>query len=143
MSKGESPSEEGRSERDSSCGWVDLLGLTHVFALVGGDDNVGVLDNTLEVLVHGLAIDLEFENTTIDFVNHHDWLDLLGKSLSKHSLGLHTDTFDVIDDDESSICDTEGSGNFRGEINVPWGINQVDQVWDDISLVDDVSLEVE
>ena len=59
MSKGESPSEEGRSESNGSVGRVDLLGLAHVITLVGGDNDVGVLNDTLEVLVHGLSVNLE------------------------------------------------------------------------------------
>jgi hypothetical protein len=120
MGEGEGPSEESGTEGDGTGGWVDLLGLTHVFALVGGDDDVGVLNNSLEVLVHGLTIDLELEDSTIDLVDHHDWLDLLSEGLSEDSLGLDADTFDVIDDDEGTIGDTEGGGDFGGEINVAW-----------------------
>jgi len=120
MGEGEGPSEESGTEGDGTGCWVDLLGLTHVFALVSGDDDVGVLNNSLEVLVHGLTIDLELEDSTIDLVDHHDWLDLLSEGLSEDSLGLDADTFDVIDDDEGTISDTEGGGDFGGEINVAW-----------------------
>ena len=86
---------------------------SHVFGLVGRDDNVSVLNNTLEVLVHGLTIDLELEDTSINLVNEEDGLNLLSESLSEDGLGLDADTFDVINNDESTIGDTEGSGDFR------------------------------
>ena len=118
--EGEGPTEEGGTEGDGTVGGVDLLGLAHILALVGGDDDVGVLDDTAEGLVHGLTIDLELEDTSVNLVDHHDGLDLLGEGLSEDGLGLHADTFDVIDDDEGTIGDTEGSSDFRGEIDVTW-----------------------
>ena len=118
--EGEGPAEEGGTESDGTVGWVDLLGLTHVLKLVGGDDDVGVLDNTLEVLVHSLTINLEFEDTSVNLVDHHDGLNLLREGLSQDSLGLDADTLDVIDDDESTIGDTEGGSDFGGEIDVTW-----------------------
>ena len=118
--EGEGPAEESRTEGNRACGWVDLLGLSHVLELISGDDDVSVLDDTLEVLVHSLTIDLELKDTSVDLVDHHDGLDLLGEGLTEDGLSLHTDTFDVIDDDESTISDTKGSGDFRGEIDVTW-----------------------
>jgi len=118
--EGEGPTEESGTESDGTGGGVDLLGLAHVLELVSTDDDIGVLDDLVEGLVHGLAIDLELKDTTIDLVDHHDGLDLLTEGLSEDGLGLDADTFDVIDDDEGAIGDTEGSGDFRGEINVTW-----------------------
>jgi hypothetical protein len=66
----------------------------------------------LEVLIHGLTINLEFKDTTIDLVDEEDWLDLLTEGLTEHSLSLHANTFDVIDDDEGTISDTECSSDF-------------------------------
>ena len=63
----------------------------------------------MEVLIHGLAIDLEFEDTTINLVDEKNWLDLFTKSLTEHGLGLDANTFDVIDDDEGTVSNTEGS----------------------------------
>jgi len=117
--EGEGPSEEGGTESDGTQGGVNLLSLTHIFSLVGGDDNVSVLNDTLEILVHGLTINLELEDTSINLVNEEDGLNLLGESLSEDGLGLDTDTFDVIDDDEGSVSDTEGGGDFGREINMP------------------------
>ena len=141
--EGEGPAEEGGTEGNRPVGGVDLLRLTHVVALVGGDDNVGVLNDTLEVLVHGLAIDLEFEDAAIDLVDEQDGLDLLTESLTENSLGLDADTFDVVDDDESAVSDTEGGSDFSGEVDVPGGVDEVDKVGLDFFLVSDVGLEVE
>jgi hypothetical protein len=110
--QGESPTEKSGTESDSTVGRIDLLRLAHIIALVGGDDDVGVLNDTLEVLIHGLTIDLEFKDTTIDLVDEEDWLDLFTEGLTEHSFSLHANTFDVIDDDKSTISDTEGSSDF-------------------------------
>jgi len=141
--EGEGPSEKSGTEGDGTNGRVNLLGLTHVLELVSGDDDVGVLDDTLEVLVHGLTIDLKFEDTSVNLVDHHDGLNLLRESLSEDGLGLDTDTFDVIDDDEGTIGDTEGSGDLGGEVDVTWGVDEVDQVGLDDTGLGDVGLVVE
>ena len=140
--KGEGPTEEGGTESNSTNGGVDLVALTHILELVGGDDDVGVLNNSLEVLVHGLTINLELEDTSVNLVDHHYGLNLLTESLSEDGLSLHTDTFDVIDDDKGTIGDTKGSSDFRGEINMAWGVNQVDKIRLELTLIDDISLVV-
>jgi hypothetical protein len=63
-------------------------------------------------LEHGFSINLEFKDTSINLVDHEAWLDLLGKSLSEDSLGLDGHTFDVIDDDKGTICNSEGGSDF-------------------------------
>ena len=141
--QGEGPSEKCGAEGNGTLGWVNLVRLAHVLELVGGDDDVSVLNDTLEVLVHGLTIDLELQDASVNLVDHHDGLDLLGKSLTEDSLSLHANTLDVIDDDKSAISDTESGSNLRGEINVAWGVDQVDQVRLDSAGFDDVGLEVE
>jgi hypothetical protein len=55
---------------------------------------------------------LELEDTTINLVDEEDGLNLFTKSLTKNSLSLDTNAFDVIDDDECTVSDMEGSGNF-------------------------------
>jgi hypothetical protein len=116
--KGEGPTVKGGTEGDATVTGVNLHGFAHIVALVGGDNDVGVLNDTLEVLVHGLTINLQFHDTTINLVNEKNGLDLFTEGLTEHGLGLNADTFDVIDDDEGTISDTEGSSDFSGEINV-------------------------
>lgn len=111
-SQSKGPAEKGRTEGDGTVGRVDLLTLAHIIALVGRDDDVCVLNDTKEVLIHSLTIDLELEDTTINLVDEEDGLNLFTKSLTKNSLSLDTNAFDVIDDDECTVSDTEGSGNF-------------------------------
>jgi hypothetical protein len=63
-------------------------------------------------LIHGLSIDLELKDTSINLVNEEYGLDLFSEGLSEDSLGLHTDSLDVIYDDEGSISDSQGGGDF-------------------------------
>ena len=119
-----------------------MLGLSHVVALVGRDNHVGTFNDTLEGLVHGLSVGLEFKNTTINLVDEKNWLDLLGEGLAEHSFGLDADTFNVVDDDESAISNSQSSCDFLGEINMAWGVNQVDEVGDNSLLVDDIRFVV-
>jgi hypothetical protein len=116
--EGESPAVESGTEGNGTFAGVDLLAFTHIIALVGSNDNVSVLNDTLEVLIHGLTIDLELHDTTVNLVNEENGLNLLTEGLTEHSLGLHADTLDVIDDDESTVGDTESSSDFSGEIDV-------------------------
>ena len=70
---------------------------------------------------------LELEKSTVDLVDNDYGLDTLSKRLTEHSLGLHADTLDTVDDNEGTVGDTESSGNLGREIDVSGGINQVDQ----------------
>lgn len=105
---------------------------------VGGDDDVDGLDDTEEVGVKGLLVKLELEKGTIDLVDNQDGLDTLSKGLAKHSLSLHRDTFNGVDDDESTISNTESSSDFRGEVNVSGRVDQVDQELVTVSLLLDI-----
>jgi hypothetical protein len=55
---------------------------------------------------------LELKDTSVNLVDEEDGLDLLTECLTEHGFGLDADTLDVIDDDECTVSDTEGSGNF-------------------------------
>jgi hypothetical protein len=118
--EGESPSEKSGSHSGGTGLWVNLLSLAHILALIGGDNDVNVLDNSLELVVHGLSINLELKDTSINLIDHEDWLNLFSESLSQDGLSLDGDTLNVIDDDESTIGDSEGSGDFGREIDVTW-----------------------
>lgn len=89
---------ETRGEGDGSLFRVDLR-FSQDWIVVGGNDYVDGLDGTSEGLVEILLGDLQFEKSTIDLVNTDDWLDSLGKSLTKYGFGLDTDSIDTVDDD--------------------------------------------
>lgn len=126
LADGESPSVETGTEGNGSLVWVDL-DVTEGLVEVGGDNDVDGLDGTREGLVKILLLDLELEKSTINLVDDDNRLDTLTKSLTEDGLGLDADTLNGVDDDESTISDTESSGNLRGEINVTGRIDQVDQ----------------
>lgn len=117
---------ETGAEGDGAPVGVDL-DITKRLVEVGGDDDVDGLDGTREGLVQILLGDLELEKSTVDLVDDNDGLDALTKGLAEHSLGLHADTLDGVDDDESTVGDTEGSSDLGGEINVTGRVDQVDK----------------
>jgi hypothetical protein len=88
------------------------LSFSHIISFIGSNDNVGVFNNSLEVLIHGLSIYLEFKDTSVNFVNEENWLDLFTEGLSEDGLCVHTDSLDVIYDDQGSISDSQGGSNF-------------------------------
>lgn len=138
LADGESPSVETGTEGNGALEWVDL-DITESLVEIGGDDDVDGLNGTGEGLVKILLGNLELEKSTINLVDDHNWLDTLTESLTENGLGLDTDTFDGVDDDESTISDTESSSNLRREINVTRRIDQVDQeIWAIGLLADDV-----
>ena len=114
------------TEGDGTLLGVDL-DITENLVEVGGDDDVDGLDGTREVLVKVLLAELELEKSAVDLVDNKDGLDALTESLTEHGLGLNADTLDGVDDDESTVSDTESGGNLGREINVTGGVNQVDQ----------------
>jgi len=109
--EGKGPTKKCGTKSSGTFGWINLL-VAHIIALVGGDDNIDVLNHTEERLVHGLTINLEFEDSAVNFIDHEDALDLLGKSLPKYSLGLDGHTFDVIDDNKCAVSNSERSSDF-------------------------------
>jgi hypothetical protein len=109
----ESPSEKSGTESGGTLDWINLLLFTHIIALIGRDDNVDVLDNLNELLIHFFSVNLEFEDTSINLVDHEDWLNFFSKSLSQDSLGLDGNTFDVIDNDKGTIGDSKSGSDFR------------------------------
>lgn len=126
LADGEGPAVETGTEGNGTAVGVDL-NVTEGLIEVGRDDDVNGLDGTREGLVKVLLGDLELEKSTIDLVDDNNGLDALTKSLTKDGLGLDADTLDGVDDNESTIGDTEGSSDFGREINVTGGVDQVDQ----------------
>ena len=126
LADGESPSVETGTESDRTLLGVDL-DVTERLVEVSRDGNVDGLNGTGEGLVKILLGNLQLEKSAIDLVDDADRLDALGKSLTEYGLGLDTHTRDTVDNDKRTIGDTESGGDLRREINVPGGINQVDQ----------------
>jgi len=79
-------------------------------------------------LVHSFTIDLKFKDATIDLVNKQNWLNFFSEGLTEYGLSLNANTFDVINDDEGAVSDTESSCDFGREVDVAWGVDEVDQV---------------
>lgn len=126
LADGESPTVQTGTEGDGTLVRVNL-DVTNGLVKVGRDDDVDGLDGSREGLVKILLGNLELEKSTIDLVDDDDGLDALTKSLSEDGLSLDTDTLNGVDDNESTISDTESSSNLGREINVTGRVNQVDK----------------
>jgi hypothetical protein len=126
LADGESPAVKTGTESNSTLFRVDL-DVAESLVLVGSDDDVDGLNGTEERLVEVLLLDLEFEQRAVDLVDDKDGLDTLSQGLAEHSLGLDANTRDTVNDDKGTVSDTEGSSDFRREINVTGRIDQVNQ----------------
>jgi len=128
---GEAGDGEGPGLETGTDGDGTLFGgdgeIAHDGVVVGGNDDVDVLEGLDETLVGLFGVELEFEDGTIDLVDEDDGADTLGEGLAEDGFGLDADTFDAIDDDEGTISDTEGGSDFRGEVDVSGGVDEVDQ----------------
>jgi len=64
LGESESPSEKSRTHSTGTLLWVNLKLLSHstFFIFIGGNNNVDILNNSQEVLVHFFTINLEFED---------------------------------------------------------------------------------
>lgn len=134
--EGESPLLETRTKGNSAVLRRNLE-VTEGIITISGDDNVDGLDGTAEVLISLLGISLKLEKKTIDLVEKEDGLDTLTKSLTKNSLGLHTNTLDTIDDNKSTVSNTKSSSNLRAEVNVSGGVDKVDEETTTLALLGD------
>jgi len=126
LTDSESPAVKTGSESNGALLGVDLA-VTKSLVEVCGNNDVDGLNNTGEVLVEILLGKLQLEKSTVDLVDDDNRLDALTESLTEHSLGLDTHTFDGVNDNKSTIGDTECGSNLRREIDVTRRIDQVDQ----------------
>lgn len=103
--EGEGPALFSWSEWDWSHFWLNEQ-ITHVLLLIGVDDDIDHINDSNEVLIHGFSIVLQLQDGSIDLVDHNNWLDLLLHGLSQNSLGLDTHSFDAIDNNQGTVCDS-------------------------------------
>jgi hypothetical protein len=78
-------------------------------------------------LVGLLRLKLKLQKGTIQLVNHENGLNTLTKSLTQNGLSLNANRLNAINDDKSTIGDTESGGNLGREIYVAGRVDQVDQ----------------
>jgi len=128
--QGEGPGMKTGTETNGTSGWVDL-DITEwrvlISTTVSSDNNVDILNDSLELLVELLWAELEGQKRQVHLVHEKNWLNSLRNGLSEHGLGLHANTGHAIDNDESTVGDSKGGGNLGGEVDVAWGVDQVDQ----------------
>jgi len=70
--------------------------VTFFLGLVRCDDNVRFLDDTVEFLIHFLAADLEFEDSSVYLVDEYHRLDPFTQGLSQYGFCLDAHSVHVI-----------------------------------------------
>jgi len=65
---------------------------------------------------------------SINFVNNDNWSNHLTHSLSKYGFSLNAYTFDTINDNESTISNSQSSCDFGREINMARGIDKINKI---------------
>ena len=105
------------------------LDITHWsrLVIVGGNDDVDVLNDTLEGLEQVLGLKLQLEQSTVHLVHEQNGLDALADGLSQHSLGLHAHTRHAVDDDKGTVSDTKSGRDLRREVDVAGRVDEIDQ----------------
>lgn len=136
LADGEGPAVQTGTEGHGTLVGVDL-DVTQSLVKVGRDDDVDGLDGTREGLVQVLLGDLQLQQGTVDLVDDQDGLDTLRQGLTQHGLGLDTDTRHTVDDDQSTVSDTESGRDLRREVNVTGRVDQVDQEFRAVDLLRD------
>ena len=124
---GEAPSMQTAAKCDSTLLRLHLH-ITHQRIIVGGNNHVHILNGIAETRVHVLCFHLQLQNATVHFVHKQAGPHTLLKSLAQHSLGLDSTALNAINDHHRTIGDSKSCSHFRGEVDVTWGVNQVDQV---------------
>eukprot|EP00126_Sphaerothecum_destruens_P001571 Sdes_comp14985_c0_seq1m3721 len=125
----ESPSMKTRPKRNSAARRIHH-NVSHgaIFGIsIGGNNDVDGLDNTLKGLEQIFLLQLQLQQGTIHFVHVENRFDALSNRLTKHSFGLDTHARNTINNDKRAISHTESSCDFGGEVNVPGGINQINE----------------
>mmetsp|Transcript_15298 Transcript_15298/g.36878 ORF Transcript_15298/g.36878 Transcript_15298/m.36878 type:complete len:456 (+) Transcript_15298:974-2341(+) len=125
----EGPLVQTGTERHCPLPWVHLL-ITHRVVLVGGNDDVHILNRSQEPGVHVLRSHLQLEDAPVHLVHEQYWLHSLRQGLAKHSLRLNSAALNSIYDDQRPVSHSQCSGHFRGKIDVPRRVDQVDQKLD-------------
>jgi len=104
------------------------LQVTHGFVLVGGQDDVGVLNHTAEVGIGLLSVQLQLQEAAVHLVDGQDGLDAFTQGLAQHRLGLHAHSLHAVYHHQGSVCDTQRGCDLGGEIDVAGRVDEVHQV---------------
>jgi len=125
--EGESPNVFSGSEGD-----VSFLGqeiqVSHIRLFILRNNDVNHINDSDVILIHRFRVILEFKDLSIDFVDEKDWSDFFSHGLSEDGFGLDANSFNTVDDDEGTVGNSKCGGDFRGEIDVSWGVDEIDDV---------------
>ena len=79
-----------------------------------------------EALVDRVERLIEVATDLVDFVDEADARDAVFSSLAPDGFGLRFDAHFTIEDDDGAVEDAEGAFDLRGEVDVAWGVDDVD-----------------
>ncbi|GIX64180.1 uncharacterized protein BcabD6B2_36150 [Babesia caballi] len=122
----EGPAVKTRAEGNGTFLGVDL-DVAHKLVIVGGNDDVDVLNAAKESHVNLLRSHLKLQKSPVNLVDVEHRPDTLTERLTQHSLSLHTYALNGVDNNQSTVRDTEGSRHFGRKVNVTGRIDQVDE----------------
>src|SRR5471030_140596 len=71
----------------------------------------------------------EVSTHTVHFINERDTWNFIFVCLTPYGFRLWLNTTNCTVNHYRAIKNTHGTFNFDGEVNVPWGVNDVDVVW--------------
>mmetsp|Transcript_7513 Transcript_7513/g.20518 ORF Transcript_7513/g.20518 Transcript_7513/m.20518 type:complete len:915 (-) Transcript_7513:51-2795(-) len=124
LGESEGPAVETGGKGHGSLGGVHLH-VAERLVLVGGDDDVDVLEVLLEAEEHVLAGELELEEGAVELVDGHHGPNALGERLAKHGLRLDAHALDAVHHHKRAIGHAERGRHLRREVNVPGRVNEV------------------
>ncbi|EPY30887.1 elongation factor 2 [Strigomonas culicis] len=122
----EGPGLETRADRHGAL-IRGHLQVTHAGVVVRRNHDVHVLQRLDEALVRLLGVQLELEDSAVDLVDEDDGADALRQRLAQHRLRLHAHALHTVHHHQRTVRHTEGGSHLGAEVNVPGGVDQVDQ----------------
>mmetsp|Transcript_12119 Transcript_12119/g.17473 ORF Transcript_12119/g.17473 Transcript_12119/m.17473 type:complete len:329 (+) Transcript_12119:2922-3908(+) len=125
--KGECPLMKTTAKRNSPLAGV-YLHISKLLVVVGSADDVHTFNRTAKCLVKLLRRKLKFQECTVHLVDHEHRTYTFRNRLTQHSFGLNAHSVNGVHDNQRSVSDTKSCCDLRGEVDVTWRINQVDQI---------------
>src|SRR5712692_5987825 len=126
--KVETPAVLGRSHSHGVSGEADLPLLPELRLSIQVEKSVEVFDDPGYSLLYLLRVKLQLLDETVNLVNVENRSNTLLQGLARHSLSLNHHLLNRINHYNRSVYRPERPGHFPGKVNVPRGVNEIDNV---------------